>query len=278
MSIDLFMPDPDYRAVPALSYSGAKDLMRSPALFAWRLEHPRADSMEFDVGHATEAQLLGAGGPVAVARDNDGKPFRDWRTKAAQEFAAKARADGATPLLLEQADAVDRMVTAVRTHPQAGTLFEPGRGHAQVSVFWTDDETQTAQRARLDWLIVEGDDGRPEVVDLKTTTDVRRRALTKTIDEHRYHWQAPHYLTGLAAHGVDDARFRFVFVEKSPPHLVRVVELDDDAWHTGARWMAAARRLYARCLAAGDWPAYPPRTEVIGLPAYSPRDPEDVLL
>jgi hypothetical protein len=276
--ISLDMLDVDYRAVPALSYSGAKDLMRSPALFDWRQTHPRPDSTEFDVGHATEAQILGVGGTVAVARDERGEPFNDWRTKAAREFAAKARADGYTPMLLEQAEAVDRMVTAVRSHPQAGKLFELGRGHPQASLFWTDDETQTAQRARLDWLIVEGDDGRPEVVDLKTTTDVRRRALMKTIDEHRYHWQDAHYTAGLAAHGVDDARFRFVFVEKSPPHLVRVVELDEDAWHTGARWMAAARRLYARCLDAGDWPAYPPRTEVIGLPAYSPRDPEDVLL
>jgi hypothetical protein len=171
------------------------------------------------------------------------------------------------------------MVSAVRSHPEAGKLFEPGRGHAQPSLFWTDDETQTAQRARLDWLLVEGDDGRPEVVDLKTTTDVRRRApsrrrSTSTATTGRTRTTC----AGLAAHGVDDVRFRFVFVEKSPPHLVRVVELDEDAWHTGARFMAAARRLYARCLDADDWPAYPARTEVIGLPAYSPRDPEDVLL
>lgn len=278
MSIDLYLPDADYRAVPALSYSGAKDLMRSPALFAWRREHPRPDSTDFDLGHATEAQLLGVGAPIAVARDEQGKPFRDWRTKAAQEFAAKARANGETPLLVDQAEAVDRMVAAVRSHPLAGRLLEAGRGHGQPSIFWTDDETGTAQRARFDWLVVEGDDGRPEIDDLKTTTDVRRRALAKTIDEHRYHWQDPHYTTGLRAHGVDDVRFRFVFVEKTPPHLVRVVELDEDAWHTGARHMAAARRLYAACLEAGDWPAYPPRTELIGLPAYSPRDPEDVTL
>jgi hypothetical protein len=276
--ISLDMPDADYRAVPALSYSGAKDLMRSPALFAWRQDHPRPDSTDFDLGHATEAQLLGVGDPITVVRDaNTGEPYTSWVPKA-RALRDEARANGETPLLLEQADAVDRMVSAVRSHPEAGKLFEPGRGHAQPSLFWTDDETQTAQRARLDWLLVEGDDGRPEVLDLKTTTDVRRRALAKTIDEHRYHWQDPHYCAALAAHGVDDVRFRFVFVEKSPPHLVRVVELDEDAWHTGARWMAAARRLYAACLDAGDWPAYPARTEVIGLPAYSPRDPEDVLL
>lgn len=275
--IDLLMSEADYRAVPALSFSGAKDLMRSPALFAWRIDHPRPDSTDFDLGHATESQLLGVGAPIVVALDAEGEPFASWVPKARAE-RDRIRDAGGTPLLLEQAAAVDAMVRAVRSHPEAGKLLEPGRGHAQPSLFWTDDETQTAQRARLDWLIVEGDDGRPEVIDLKTTTDVRRRALAKTVDEYRYHWQDAHYTTGLAAHGVDDVRFRFVFVEKSPPHLVRLVELDEDAWHTGARFMATARRLYAKCLVGDDWPAYPPRTEVIGLPAYSPRDPEDVLL
>jgi hypothetical protein len=274
--IDPLMSDADYRAVPALSFSGAKDLMRSPALFAWRREHPRPDSTDFDLGHATEAQLLGVGGRVAVAVDEDGEPFRDWKTKAAREFAAKARANGETPLLAEQAEAVERMVKAVRSHPIAGGIFEPGRGVPQVSATWTDDATDTANKGRFDWLQIENEDGRPEVDDLKTTTDVRREALRRVIYEYRYHWQGPQYVDGLAAHGVDDVLFRLVFVEKTPPHLVRVVRLDEDAWHTGARFMAAARRLYAKCLAADDWPAYPPRTEVIGLPAYSPRDPEDV--
>jgi hypothetical protein len=86
--ISLDMPDADYRAVPALSYSGAKDLMRSPALFAHRLMHPRPDSTEFDVGHATHALLLGTGQPVARGyHPETGEPFKDWRTKDAKAFA-----------------------------------------------------------------------------------------------------------------------------------------------------------------------------------------------
>lgn len=276
VSIDPGLDDAAYRAVPALSYSTAKSIMRSPALFAWELEHGRPPKTDFDVGHAAHAQLLGSGAPVVVAVDDQGEPFGSWTPKA-RAVRDRIRADGGTPLLAEQAAAVDAMVAAVRSHPLAGKLFEPGRGVPEVSAFWTDEETGTAQKARFDWLIVDGDDGRPEIVDFKSTTDVRRRALVKTIDEYRYNWQDAHYTGGLAAHGVPDARFLFVFVEKTPPYLVRVVELDDDAWHTGARWMAAARRLYARCLAAGDWPAYPGRVEVLGLPHYSPRDPEDVL-
>jgi hypothetical protein len=275
--ISLDMPDADYRAVPALSYSGAKDLMRSPALFDWRRTHPRPDSTDFDLGRVAHTLLLGSGAPLAVVKDDEDQPFKTWTPKA-KAAAEEKRAAGYTPLLLHQALGVADMVEAVRAHPLAGKLLEHGRGHGEVSVFWDDPETCRAQRARLDWLLVEDDDGRPAVVDLKTTADVRRRALTKTIDEYHYNWQHAHYLDGLTAHGVDDARFVFVFVEKTPPHLVRVAEIDVEAAATGARFMQAARRLYAQCLAAGDWPGYPPKVELLGLPRFAPTDPGDVIL
>lgn len=278
MSIELDVPDAEYRSRPAISYSGAKDLMVSPALFEWRLAHPRADSTDFDLGRSTEAQLLGVGDPITVMRDQDtGEPYTSWVPKA-KALREQARARGETPLLLAQAEAVARMVAAVRSHPLAGKLLEAGDGrYASASAFWTDQATGTANRSRFDWLIIEGDDGRPEVVDLKTTTAVDRRSVIRVVNEYRYHWQDAQYTEALAAHGVEDVRFRFVFVDKNPPHFTRVFELDEDAKQTGARFMAGARRIYARCLETGLWPAYPPRTELIGLPYYSPSDPEDVL-
>lgn len=278
MSIELDMPDPEYRAVPALSYSGAKTLMRSPALFAYELEHGRPDKKEFDVGHATHAVLLGSGAPVAVAIDpKTGEPFRDWKTKAAREFAAEARERGETPLLQHQSDAVDAMTGAVHAHPLAGKLFEPGRGLPEVSVFWDDDATGAPQKARLDWLIVENDDGRPEVDDLKTCTDVRRAPLMRHILEHSYHWQGPHYVDGgLAAHGVDGVLWRWVFVEKDPPHLVRVLEPDAEMWAAGRRFIGEARRRYAAFLERGAGIDYP-TADLVGLPRYAATDPEDLL-
>jgi hypothetical protein len=273
--ISLDMPDADYRAAAALSYSAAKTLMRSPALYAWELEHGRPDKTEFDVGHAAHALILGVGAEVAVGEHpKTGEPFTDWRTKAAREFADNARAEGKTPLLASQNNAVLDMADAVLAHPIAGKRFE--NGWPEVSVFWTDEATGTAQRARLDWLIAEDGDGRPRAVDLKTCTDVRRGPLTKHIAEHYYHWQDSHYLEGLYAHSVDDAVFDFVFVEKTPPHLVRVIELDVEARAAGARFMAEARRRYAAFLEHGPGFDYP-TADVFGLPRYAPTDPEDLL-
>lgn len=281
--IELDMPDPEYRAVPALSYSGAKTLMRSPALFAYELEHGRPDKTEFDIGHATHAFILGAGAPVALVqvpdKDRPGHtiPAKDYATKAAREERDRLRGEGRVPVTAPQLAEVDGMVTAVRSHPLAGKLFEPGRGVPEVSLFWDDDATGTPQKARLDWLIVEGDDGRPEVDDLKTCTDVRRIPLMKHVVEHSYHWQGPHYVDGgLAAHGVDGVLWRWVFVEKTPPHLVRVVEPDAEMWAAGRRFMGEARRRYAAYLERGA-PIDYPTAELLCLPRYAPTDPEDVL-
>lgn len=275
MSILLDQPDAEYRAAPGLSFTGAKSLMRSPALLAWELEHGRPDRADFDLGHAAHTDLLGEGQAVVVAVDAEDKPFRDWKTSAAQEFAAKARAAGKLPLLAKHVEGVARMVRAVRSHPLAGKLLEPGRGLPEVSAHWEQDGVPC--KGRLDWLVIENEDGRPEVDDVKTCTDVRRVPLMRHIEDLRYHWQGPHYVDGgLAAHGVDGVLWQWVFVEKTPPHTVRVVQPDPELWAVGARFMAEARRRYAAFLEHGPGLDYP-TTDVFGLPRYAPTDPEDLL-
>jgi hypothetical protein len=273
--IDVDLPDADYRARPGLSFSGAKLLMRTPKQFIYDTTHPREPKPEFDRGHAAHRLVLGAGADLALAVDEHGDPFTSWSTNKAKEFARIAREAGRIPLLQKQLDEATAIADAIREHGEAGKLLEAGRFLPEVSVFWTDDETGRQQRARLDALIIEGDDGRPEVVDVKVLKDVTRRGLTTAIYEYRYHWQDAHYLDALLAHAVGGVRYRLVCAEANPPHLVRVAELDDPAVTAGARFMAEARRRYARHLDADDWPGFPERTELIGLPRYAATDPED---
>lgn len=269
------MPDAEYRAAPGLSFTGAKTLMRSPALYAYELEHGRPEKTDFDLGTAAHTVLLDVGRPIMVVRDELGKPYTSWVPKA-RTLRDAYRTDGAVPLLADQAEAVSAMVRAVRAHPEAGKVFEAGRGIPEVSLFWTDPATGTRGKGRLDWLIIENDDGRPEVDDLKTCTDVRRVPLMRHIIDLAYHWQGPHYVDGgLAAHGVTDVLWRWTFVEKTPPHLVRVVEPDAELWGIGSRFIAEARRRYARFLEAGA-PVDYPTPDLFGPPRYTPTDPEDV--
>jgi hypothetical protein len=273
--IDVDLPDADYRARPGLSFSGAKLLMRTPKQFIYDTTHPRQPKPEFDRGHAAHRLVLGAGADLALAVDEHGDPFTSWSTGKAKEFARIAREAGRIPLLQKQLDEASAIADAIREHGEAGKLLEAGRFLPEVSVFWTDDETGRAQRARLDALIVEGDDGRPEVVDVKVLKNVTRRGLSTAVHEYRYHWQNWQYCDGIAAHGAGWPRYRMVCAEVDPPHLVRVVELDEPTVEVGGRFMLEARRRYARHLDADDWPGFPERTELIGLPRYAATDPED---
>jgi hypothetical protein len=139
--IDLVMPDADYRAVPALSFSGAKLLMRTPAQFIYDTTHPRAPKREYDRGHAAHRLVLGAGADLALALDEDGEPFTSWSTNKAKAFAAEARAAGRIPLLQTQLDEAQVIADAILAHPIGGKLLEPGRFHPEASIFWTDEET-----------------------------------------------------------------------------------------------------------------------------------------
>ena len=65
--------------------------------------------------------------------------------------------------------------------------------------------------------------------------------------------------------------FVFIFVEKTPPHLVRCVELDAATQLAGGVDVDDALTIWRDCRAAGMWPG---RTGigVVGLPRWARRD------
>jgi len=109
------------------------------------------------------------------------------------------------------------------------------------------------------------------IVDLKTTPDISDEHLVKAVWNFGYHQQADWYERGYrAAHGIP-AEFYFIFVQKDPPHLVRVVQLDEQL-----RTIARARNdealdVWRTCQATGQWPAYPPVGDItlIGPPRWA---------
>ena len=117
-------------------------------------------------------------------------------------------------------------------------------------------------------------DPRLPLYDFKTTEDASPDAVIRSVMNYGYDVQAAHYLAVWKAATGEDRKFRFVFVEKSAPYEVAVVELANDP-ASEADWMltahskaAEARRIWGDCLAANDWPGYPARIAVIGAPAW----------
>lgn len=257
--------DTEYHAdLTTLSSTGARKVLACPARFLWELSNPPAPKRAWDMGKVAHRLILGEGPPIEVVEADN------WMSKAAKEQRDAAYAANAVPILRSDYDAACQMRKSVMNHPAAGGIFVDGV--AELSGYWTDKRTETRLRFRPDWLTTVG--GRVWCVDLKTTLSAEPDEFARSIAKWQYHCQAAWYIDGLIANGIDDPRFLFVAVEKTPPYLVSVLELDYEAIEQGRRLNREAIDTYARCVKTETWPAYPDGITLINLPAWALPDME----
>jgi hypothetical protein len=252
------LPEPQYLADPdSISASGAKQLLKSPAHF----KLPQWFSDAADLGSAFHTETLGCGQEVVVV------DAASWRGKEASEAQAKARAEGKAPILAKDMPTVQAMAKAVREHPTASRLLaRPGR--PELSVFWRDDEWDVTRRCRVDYLTDDGIN-----VDLKSTVSVDRYKLQRTVMDYGYDLSTAWYEDTLRGQGVDLTASALVFVEKTEPYRVRVVELSPEFVDRGRRLAEKALEIYRDCTAADVWPNYDdPDFTTIHPPAWARED------
>jgi hypothetical protein len=267
------MPELAYHSDPALSSTGARRLLQSPAAFDWWRKNPEKPRAEFDLGSAIHTAVLGTGYGIEVL---DAR-FENWRTNDAKNAAADARAAGKIPMLAHEYAKVAPVREAVLRHPLARRLAEqPGR--PEVSVFSTDPETGIEQRARFDFLPLKSG-ARRVAWDLKSTTDARPSVFAKSVARFGYDVAHEHYLHVISPDAPDPLLdFMFVVVEVEPPHHVSVTALTREFREIGAEKAARARRIFAECLraeAAGDpnpWPGLDEGLAMIAPPVFHVYD------
>lgn len=254
--IVLDMPEAEYHAHPALSSTGARKILESPATFKYWREHPEPPRAAFDVGTAAHSKVLGVGAQIAVIPTEMLASNGAASTRDAKEFIAEARAAGFVPVKEDVAAEVDEMAEAILAHEEARALLEQP-GNPEVSVFGTDPDTGVEMRARFDYLPdFTADDA--WAVDLKTARTASPDGFARAVADHRYDIQQEWYLHLYAlVTGDFTARMKFIVVEKEPPHLVGVHPLSAEFADMGRRRVRQALEKYAACAAAGIWPGYP---------------------
>lgn len=253
------IPDELYHQDRAsLSVSGAKILVAKggPAKFRERMDSPPPPKPEYTFGHAAHALVLGEGARIVEV------DAPNWKTKAAQEIRNTA-ANGVAPMLTHELAKAREMAAKVHEHEVAGPLFE--RGHAEVSMYATDEETGIRMRGRTDWItLADLNDGlgeQPLVVDFKTCVEggADERTFARKAFDYGYFMQHPWYRDlYVAAFGGPAPRFLFVVQEKVAPYLVNVIEFDDDAVRLGEQKNREALQIYRDCNESGIWPGYHP--------------------
>lgn len=271
MDADTYFGDP----VPtgSLSSTWARKLMEpaGPAKFAYERRNPQPPKKVFDVGHAAHTIVLGTGAPIARIPEEALAVNGAASTKAAKEFIAEARADGRTPLKPDEYDQVVAMAEAIKNHPAAMRVLAADGTHTEVSGFRQDPDTGMWLRCRFDAINPAG------IGDLKTCIDADpAKFARRTAVDLGYYQQADWYLSMAHDLGLTDGPFRFVLVEKTPPHLVSVVELSDLYLAIGRTRNRAAIDLYARCRETDHWPGYTGVT-VVDPPAWLTSDEGDRL-
>lgn len=269
------IPNDEYHRDPvageSLSFSGAKKLLPPycPAVYRWEQDHPVHKDI-FDFGSAAHQVVLGDPNDRLALFDADG-----WRTNAAKAHKAEAQAAGLIPILPHQLTIVDEMAAAVRAHPLASKLFEPGTGKPEQSLFWQDEATGVWRRCRLDWLpFARG--GRLVIPDYKTAESADPETWSKSAANYGYHQQAAWYSDAVRALGLDeDPAFVFVVQEKDPPYLVTVIELDEVAVHIGRMLNQQALLTYAECKQNDRWPGFSSGVVLQPLPSWYLRQYEE---
>lgn len=250
-----------YHAHAALGSTSLKTLAsRTPAHYKYESEHATHKDA-YDLGTAIHSITL-EGDETGIA----GVDADSWRTKAAQEAKAEARATGRVPMLLKDLNLARNISRAIMSHPPAAKLLT---GHiAERSVFWEEDGLQL--KCRPDAL------NHDKIIDLKSTINADPRNFGKTAVDFGYFQSAAHYQDGMERLTGDRLPFLFILAEKSAPYLVSVVELDEEAIEYGRLMNTRAKNIYRECIETGTWPGYP-ETEQISLPMWSIYQMNDLL-
>lgn len=274
------MPDAVYHADPlraygteSLSATSARLLLppSTPAHYRWKIDHAgqgRTPAMLF--GAAVHALALGT---ADLAVFDEG---RSWNSKAGERFLAEHPDHGdRLPILAHEVTAAKAMASALLAHPIARLGLTGGT--AEQAMFADDDRYGAWRRCKVDYLAPAAGD-RLILTDIKTTEDASPLGFVKSAAKYGYHRQADN--CGWLARRLGLARnvtMIFAAVEKAPPHLVAVHEIDTNDLRRAAALNDAATGVFAHCLATGVWPGYPARINRLTLPVWAARDEEDAL-
>lgn len=245
---------------PSISSSGLRNFIDRPSLY-WagspynpkRFDDESKKALNF--GRAAHFLLLGEEGfakEYALRPDtypNDTSKKWNANSNDCKAWLEEQEKAGKAVITQTEIDHIRYMRDSLASHPAVQNGILNGlMEHSMLARFgkiWL--------RGRPDGIPVHGDD----FADLKTTARIPYEYLEKAIYEHGYHIQAA--TVRLVARAVMPSgfvfgSFFFVFIEKSPPYDVRIVELRSEDMDIGERQVLAALKRMEKCIELMRWP------------------------
>lgn len=287
----LGIPDAHYRAWDAVSQTGLKTLLRSPAKFRWEQQHPRRRTPAMLLGSLMDCLCLepdafgeyfeivtGKTWPNAVCAECGASPKAPCMGKKGEAIskchsgrsALHVDDPGARPLIdlgtLADARAI---ADAVLSHPTAGRLVATTQH--QVSIVWQDAETELFCKGRIDCL-----DPKRYIADLKKTSqggahpdNWPREVLRWGLDvQASFYTDGYEQLTGVRLPWV------WAAVEEEAPFDLGVYQAADAWIWRGRELYRQALRTYRHCLDTDTWGGYDEEPVMCNPPAWASRPME----
>jgi len=235
----------EYRAHPALNFSLAKHLLKSPAHFKAAQDEEREETDAMRIGTLAHAMIL------------EGKDLRDLYAikPAGMSFATKegkAWRDAQTLGILKEEDAnmLPKAAQAIAENPHAAALLK-GCQHREMAIIGSMMGVEC--KALLD---VCGTDGVAWVIgDLKTCQDASPKAFAKDVFNRDYDLQKVWYSTLLSnIEGLEtEPYWNWLAIEKTAP-FVNAVYTGDDFTESGMRKLEIVLDRFKECTESGKWP------------------------
>jgi hypothetical protein len=163
-------------------------------------------------------------------------------------------------LTQDESDSIDAMVASVHTHPFAKRLLA---GCIPEQSIFVEDHNGTLRKSRLDAL-TKGN----VIPDLKTTESAALDQFERNVSRYRYHVQAAYYIDNCRLAGIQKEAFFFIVVEKTPPYLVRCLQLNGDVIEYGRSLYQRDIQIYRNCLESGQWPGWGDGYAEVALPPW----------
>lgn len=255
-----------YHRRPEVSKSSLDSLDLSPAIFWARHRDPlrpapkeKAGQLE---GHLAHTAILE---PEEFEKRYVVGPTLNRNTKAWKEFVETHA--GRVAIQQDQYEAAIRQAASVNNLPEIRDVLS--NGWAEVSAFWTDEETGVECRCRPDFVHDAGSDS-VLLLDVKTFSDPSPNEFARQCARKSYAKQAAMYTDGYEkASGKTVRAFIFLAVGNEWPYAASAMMLDEDSLEAGRRHYKRNLRTYAECMSTGQWPGFSDGITLIRLPQWA---------
>lgn len=255
LGLFLDLPEADYHAVKAFSYSGSKEFAKSPAHFKAYGEKEWEIDPDREKYKAVHRLCLEEKSSKIVVKDGV------WRGELKAEVQKLQRAGN----IVLKADALEDAKTIarkIREHSLAGLILS--HSLCEVSLFWMEEGVYC--KARIDILSVT--DAGICLGDLKNFGDISGEELIGyQIGRNKYNWQMAFYSRAIeAVFGYPPIKRYWIFVEDKEPFGVKVRNCTDAMSEAG--WLGLSQLLprFKECLEDDVWPCYAEDEADAGMP------------